>query len=211
MAGTLSDIGKPEPYPNYFYTEIDGEVRKSVLIDDTPDPDDPRGVRISPTKYKNGRWLKPDNIPTRLRLEATDMPVFDFEILYSGPLISEKMKAVIEGLELGIHQFWPMQIEPESQPGRVVATKYFLVVGQRIDSVHRGLTVPEIEPPLSYLDLGRAGSRLVLDLTRIAGRHLWVDSYVCNELLLSGRLIAALEEADCTGWQIQQMIEEIIA
>lgn len=193
MPGIYFEVRKGKAY---IYEAIDGDFSRLELIDDSPDP---AGAMFSATKYKIGRPLTDKNMPTRIRLEGASRPPFDIDMCRSSMLLNTKARDIVERLEPGVHQFWPMQIEHKRHGN--LGEKYFLVPCNRIDSINRELTTPALEPPFSYKYVGATGARLVLDKEKIGNRHIWIESFVMNQIFLSDALMEALTEAGCTGWQ----------
>ena len=109
-------------------------------------------------------------------------------------------EAVIGGRSVGAPGTLALMAEMHKRHGKL-GEKYFLVPCNRIDSINRELTVPTLTPPLRYRSVGGSGARLVLDQEKIGNRHIWVESFVLNELFLSDALMDALTEIGCTGWE----------
>lgn len=128
---------------------------------------------------KHVRWADPNGNP---------VPDFDRTPALN---VSERAKRVIEELEPGVHQFFP--VEYVNAKGEFLEVRYWLVVANRRDGMDREHTnmvlmhgqvwrpadymVSRGEPIPPHIDPS-APSRLVFNLKAIGDAHLWVDKHL---------------------------------
>lgn len=91
-------------------------------------------------------------------------------------VVNEKVKGLIEALEPDVHEFVPVEVVDEKRNQRY-SRYFFLYVGQAIDAIvidrsdFEGGFGAEGYAKKSRLNL--LGSNKVLDVKKIAGKHLW--------------------------------------
>lgn len=129
--------------------------------------------------------------------------------------VNEAMKSVIEGLEPGVHQFFPIDIMMPKE--RTFPDRYYtLVIGQYIDSFVPEQSNPEIfeeksvKPGYYSHKHNKAGvNGLALSRAKFEGAHLWRERYLGGEWLtcFSDELKVAIEEAGLRTPPLHQMIE----
>ncbi len=148
--------------------------------------------------------------------EAPDNPPPDFD---SMPTInvSERAKRIIEQLEPETHQFFP--VEYHGRDGNRIETRYWLVICNRIDSIHptlsnmvmnpRGVWAPPKDavrrgwPLPSHVDPAAPGS-YVIDSDKIAGVHFWRDKHSAMALM-SEAAWRALQDASMMGLNAKEL------
>lgn len=125
------------------------------------------------------------NFPKRVRWAyKRRKPAPDFDSI-PHLSVSEEANQVIDGLQPGVHQFFP--VEYQNTKGEFTAIRYWFVLCDRIDSVNRELTNLVLRDGLEWRrakDLVRRGepipsrinpsepARLVFTLSAIRDRHL---------------------------------------
>ena len=114
--------------------------------------------------------------------------------------MDKALKDIIETLEPGVHQFWPIRIQ--TYKGIDHPTPYFgLVVGSFLDAFspeHSDAAVTEENGSRYYISAPtkKYVDKLVLKADAIGDAHLWRDGRLDTpELFLSDRLKAAVDEA----------------
>lgn len=205
MAVVIGVDWSPIGWVEYIYEPLDGEMYKIKMVDEAPDP--VIGAMTTVIPEKSGRAIRPDNVPSRALIDGAEGPVRDFEHLRSLRMVSTRAKDVIESLEPGVHQFFPIRVERAD--GSFVETRWGLVVCNRIDSISRDHSYPKPIPGERYGYLVHRKAHPVLRRDKIGGRHLWAESLVDDELLASDALFDALMAAGCTGWGVKRKLEEI--
>jgi hypothetical protein len=170
------------------------------------------GIPVDGTNFpKWVKWSDPNGNP---------VPDFD-----GGPFlnVSEKAKAVIESLEPGVHQFFP--VEYEDHKGNSFGTRYWFVVCNRLDSVDRDhtnmalrkgweWTAPKTflrrgEPLPEHLDPSKP-AKPVFNLKAIGDKHFWVDKHISSSVWLSDRGAELLQSEGLTGIRLNEGIMESV-
>ena len=158
-------------------------------------------------------------MPNQVRwIENKDNPPLDFG-MYKQENISARARDLIEALEPGIHQFFPVQFV--NRRGTFLEERYWLVVCNRLDGVNPGKSnvvmatagwiAPDVAARLGY-DLPDGVStdrptRLVFNQSAIAGKHFWQDQYLSNGPFMSNEATRAIVEAGLTGIEINEKTE----
>lgn len=127
-------------------------------------------------------------------------------------IVSEKFKTLVERLEPGVHQFVPIDISrgPNERP----YTRYFaLNVYNRIDSTDVASMEsegwfwrPDYTGARSHWRKKGDGPRypIVFNLNQIAGRHIWVDTYLSpyGNFYASNAFVETARSEGITGLQL---------
>jgi hypothetical protein len=208
-----------EPWVEY----LDGDYRLVKPVDPTPDG----GRMISGAR--DGRSVHADHVPTRIALRDAhpDRLLLDFELSAIGLKISTAAKDLIERLEPGVHQFFPVEVFAYSYDpatwqdvygnydpvpagthvDRKIADQWFFVICNRLDTMNRDLTVGIMDNGIyapHFLKQGRGGKllvdqeRLVLNSSAIGKAHVWCERCVPG-IFFSDELIAQIDSAALTG------------
>lgn len=189
-------VGWKEPLKNYYDTEMPHEKKVAMgmtkriyysefskkfadnlgRLDDVECPKEFRTIKT----YKN----LADLIATANRLLA----------------VSEALKDLIEGLEPGVHQFWPLKIT--SRKGQVYPVNYYgMVVGRFLDSFDYEQCRKEnwYCSNDSYVPLPttkKAFAEMAMSAKVIGGAHLWRERKVYNPpIYFSDELQDRIEQA----------------
>lgn len=138
--------------------------------------------------------------------------------------VSERAKALIEEMEPGQHQFFP--VEYVDAKNVFLETRYWLVVGNRIDGMDRDHTnmiledgnvwrpakdfVRRGEPIPAHID-PKQPAKLVFSCKAIAGRHLWVDKHLDGpSVWISDALAERLKSEKFTGLRLDRSWVETV-
>lgn len=192
-------------YANYFEA-MDGEPDKIRITDPTPDG----GSLIMPTSVNVGRPIKPDHVPTKLRRTGPGVkqnPLLDFDMwLANTLLVPPKFKDILEELEPGVHQFFPMDYYQKDQK---IGEGYWFIFGQRLDTLHDTACVPGRDERGFVISTGPDGKwrkpTIVFSADKINGAHAWVDKFVGRSRLISGEFGEQLKAENLTGIKYQPM------
>ena len=134
-----------------------------------------------------GRAVKPDNVPTKLR--RTGPPVSRAKLLDvnaqtgSLDLVCQTFKDIVEEFEPDVHQFFPMTYY-NSKGTEVIGEGYFMVICQRISTLHETLCVPPLDELGRYLTPSirqspeYQASDKTLDKKVFFIRENWITSHV---------------------------------
>jgi hypothetical protein len=202
---------------------LNGDERRVQLQDSTPDG----GQLIAGAA--SGRPILPDHMPTKIGLRDAhpQRPLLDFDDSAVGLRLSTAAKDLIERLEPGVHQFFPVEVfaydydpatwqdvygnydpvPPGTHVDRKIADQWFFVFCNRLDTMNRDLTVGIMDNGIyapHFLKQGRGGKllleqeRLVLDRSKIGNAHVWCERCVPG-IFFSDELIAQIDAAGLTG------------
>jgi hypothetical protein len=190
---------KPE-----YINPVDGDLRKTEYVDTGDDG----GAIVRNGNLYVGRALKPDNIPTMAkRAPPAPQPLSDFYPFSGGFLVSDRFKALIEGFEPGVHQFFPLTVKSGN---KLMGTLYFFNICNRIDGLDHDACIP---PILSghrvYSGLLQEGEKIVLSGRKIAGMHIWRERKAVNRVLISDAFYAAMLAANLGNPQASVLVEEV--
>ncbi len=177
--------------PSNSFVGIDGELSDVEVADLTPD----EGGPIMRSSWHVGRAVKPDNVPTKLR--RTGPPVSRAKLLDvnaqtgSLDLVCQTFKDIVEEFEPDVHQFFPMTYY-NSKGTEVIGEGYFMVICQRISTLHETLCVPPLD------ERGRYQIRLQLRQSpeyQATGQERWIERvYSTRENWMARSHVARSEE-----------------
>jgi hypothetical protein len=141
-------------------------------------------------KKNQGYAVNPDTMPKRILWASGKYDVPDILPWFA---VSPRFRDLVEQFEPGVHQFVPVDIYKE-RAGAPVATYYWFIVCQRIDSVDREHTTfawkaPKDEPeaghwaeyirdPMTRDFIAVPNARLVFNNLQVAGHHIWNDPHI---------------------------------
>ncbi|MCX9147460.1 imm11 family protein [Erythrobacter sp. WG] len=210
---------KPTQGYSVEYDVLDGDMTQVRLIDDTPD----QGGK--PPVMKSGRAMDPTHLPKRVRWkDRKKQPMADFN---GGPMtsLSARAKDLIEQLEPGVHQFFPVTFYDID--GDLLEDRWFLNVCNRLDTIDRErvqgflllrgrlwrpiqdwLRDRPDEIPAGY-DTTQP-TRLVFNRLQIGGAHLWVDKHLSSGIWVSDEFDAAYDAAGLTGRKAERKWQETV-
>ncbi|WP_432283705.1 hypothetical protein SLT36_17615 [Aminobacter sp. BA135] len=183
---------------SYVYRALDGDVSKIQAADLSRDV----GIRIRPGYSYYGRPVEATYIPTTIELTGPKRPIPD---IYDAFVltVSAKVKDVIESLEPGVHQFFP--IEYVWNDGSHAADRFWFVPCNRLDTVDRAKTTFEFRN-VWFLDGSK--NELVFNRSQIGNHHVWIDKFIVMPTpAISEALKAALDAAGITGAHYQHFPE----
>ncbi|MDC7789667.1 hypothetical protein PQJ75_08955 [Rhodoplanes sp. TEM] len=121
----------------------------------------------------------------------------EFTFAYgSQPCVTEKVKAIIERFEPGVHQFFPVEIN--SPNGTVLERgRYMLNVTTLVDAIADGKNHSSDPGDPRYSSPSTCGVPLSVRHRDIAGLHLWRDERIAAEVLfMSTELFDALNDVE---------------
>jgi hypothetical protein len=195
---------------------LDGDPQKIHLVDETDDGG--RFFSTATDRKTSGRAFRKDNIPTKIEWRGPAKYLADFHTPYGLLSVSNAMKQVVESVEPGIHQFFP--VEYVDRKGTHIANRWFMNVCSRLDSIdheatqatgyvlHVGRTWAH-ERDLPGADRKRwrgvpITEKLIFDPTKIGDHHLWYDKYTVYGPFLSNELAQELTTAGLKGLTLQR-------
>ncbi|KPP90245.1 MAG: hypothetical protein HLUCCA08_15405 [Rhodobacteraceae bacterium HLUCCA08] len=204
--GSFNDIDTHVQEP--FFNALDGDLSKVRPID--PEQDD--GCRIGGIgRYEVGRPVHPDNMPTRVRREGAGLKIYpkqDFHQLRGTPIMSTAARDLIEDMEPGVHQFFPIEVTL-GKDDAPYGTYYKFYTGSRIDTLDRSRSGPYTAAGLCTA-IGDPEGRLVLDSERIGNHHIWCEKYVAlpGWVWASDAMVARLQASGLTGLKPTRHVPE---
>ena len=151
--------------------------------------------------------LEPHEMPREF-LAATPHKSLSSLIVTEGGLhaVDETLKDLIEGLEPGVHQFWPMRILMPG--GKDYPTPYYgMVIRQFFDSFRPEQSVEGswVGDPSYYMAFGATKAHmkgLAFDKGVFGSAHLWRETRMRQpQVLMSDALQGAIEQAGLRIWR----------
>ena len=175
-----------------------------------PDEVHPSALQDNALRKEQGYWVKPETLPKKVLWAKGTTPTLPDALF--GFAVSSRFKDLVEDYEPGVHQFVPVEIY-HSRAGEPVATYYWFIVGQRLDSVDREHTTYILENGIrdvwvdSRMDTKSwtfekiPEARLVFNNLQVAGHHIWHDPHVLsfNNGLCSDAFAEAFKANGLTG------------
>ncbi len=133
------------------------------------------GLRI----LEHGVFLDPDRVPKAVRVVGQSRPL-DYQMSRGASIVSERFKYLVETLEPGVHQFFPMDM---IRAARSIGTCYLWNICNERDSVDRALTsyklVKGVKWRTQYEEAGCEikieDPKLVFNLDQIGQAGFWRD------------------------------------
>ena len=175
--------------------EMDGDRKRIEYVDTTPDWPGVGGG-FAAGELNLGRAIKPDYVPTKLEWGGPkNRKLPDAIHGRSMLLVSDRIKSIIEQLESGVHQFFPIDVFYKSNK-ELAAKMFFLNICVRLDSVDHELTTAKMGNVMWRPDLS---GELVFNMDQIGNHHLWHDKHVYNGRMISDALHDAMVKAKITG------------
>ncbi len=157
--------------------------------------------------------IEPHEVPQVFRTVKRYTSLGSLLVLNSGVFAADAtLKDIIERVEPGVHQFWPLRIVmTKDQP--YPASYYTMVIGRFIESFS-----PEQSDPKSFIDRGRGdysvswGSKdrysgLALKRSAFAGAQLWRERRLGRLVCMSDELQAEIKRAGLRIWKHWPMRE----
>jgi hypothetical protein len=206
-----------------WFEYLDGDQKRVTLID--PSQDGGSIIIVG----GSGRPVHPEYIPTKIGFRDAKPGVrhlMDFEGCWLGMLISNRAKLIIESLEPGLHQFFPVEIfqrddapetwnvhagafdPPEGTKfhDRKIADYWMFNICARLDTMDRARTKGALRGKGFYIPsmADPEDKNLVLSSAAINGANAWVDSWVMG-MFFSDALVAQIQTASLTGLRLTRV------
>ncbi|NJM82301.1 MAG: hypothetical protein HC844_07255 [Tabrizicola sp.] len=119
----------------------------------------------------------------------------DIMLSHSVILVSDKVKVIIETLEPGVHQFFPLETWCRgNQPG---PRMHLLNVCSRLPSVDQERTTKLFVDDRRWKNEGPG--ELVFSLAQIGSHKLWHDRHIYDNFYFTDEVKAAFEAEKVTG------------
>ena len=172
---------------------LDGDIRKIEYVDTTRDRSS-CGGGFKPGDLNLGRAIKSDHLPTRIKREAKKFGIPDVVWALGMYFVNDKFKDVVERLELGVHQYFPMEMLWKD--GTPAQEMYLFNICNRLDTVDREATTAELADGRMWLP---ETGKIVFSERRIDNHHIWIDKHIYAGTYMSDALHDALMEGSVTG------------
>lgn len=199
------DSSKVDDEAQHSWIEVlEGDINDIRLIDPTLDD----GTLITKEGLGDGRPMMAEGMPTKVVRKGVGLkikPLVDAEAFYGQLLVSDAFKEIVEELEPGVHQFFPMELYVGDEFQR---TDYFFNICNRLDTMDRELSFP-INARGFFRPMGRDDYRLVFSKEKIGNHHAWRDKFVPGgATYFSNTLAQRLKEAGITGLRFNEREEQ---
>ena len=172
----------------------DGDLRKTEYVDRTKDGRS-IGFDFEPGKKRLGRALKLENIPTKFRWGGAAERMPDMMLTHSVMLASDKVRNIIEELEPGVHQFFPL--ETWAKGNKPAQRMYLMNICNRLDSVDHQKTTKPFDRGIAWRN--EKPGDLVFSLSQISIHKLWHDKHIFDNMYFVDEVKDAFEAANVTG------------
>jgi len=160
--------------------------------------------------WGHGVCLDPTTLPNRIRFKANQRVRPLPDVLYQVPqyLATRAFRDVVEALEPGVHQIHPLVMTWKD--GSPAPDRWIVHPTQRLDTADRERTTYVFatnsvkgwswwDDP-SRTEKSTPRPRLVIDSSKVAGKHIWVDKYFLSAVhFVSDEFRRACEAAKVTG------------
>lgn len=160
-------------------------------------PDVNDRLKIATTLMKGDRLLPLSEAPRVLVLPRKRKQLPDFFESMSGLVVSEAFRLMLEDLDPGIHQFWPLEIErgPEGAFwGLNVHIHQRSIIEELSDVEPLGVNPPADRDKATYpMMLQAFWKRLTVRKSALGPVNLWREHLYLSELFASDRLIAEIK------------------
>ena len=198
------DSSKVEDDQHSWIEVLEGDHQNIRLLDATQDD----GVVITKKGWTAGRPMSAEGMPTKVARKGVGLaikPLVDAEAFFGQLLVSDAFKEIVEELEPGVHQFFPMELYVGDEFQR---TDYFFNICNRLDTMDRELSFP-INARGFFRPMGRDDYRLVFSKEKIGNHHAWRDKFVPGgATYISNTLAQRLKEAGITGLRFNEREEQ---
>ena len=149
-----------------------------------------RAKKDNVVKSEQGYLLNPETLPKRYLWASDDLDEF-----LPGFVVSPRFRDLVQQFEPGVHQFVPVDI-CRTPDGPTVATYYWFIICQRVDSVDREHTTFVWKAPMDEPEDGHwaryifdeksedmveiPNAKIVFSNIQVAGHHVWHDPHLLS-------------------------------
>ena len=190
VCNIFCDDGEDELYET---TALDGDINKIRPVDMTRD----EGAIILASRVPQGLKMEAAHIPTKLRLGGPRRNLTDVQDPFGVLLVPEAFKEVLERLEPGVHDFYPVELFWKD--GSSAGKRYWFYPQHRIDSIDPEKTT--YKRKFLWVGGGDETEKLVFSRRAIGDRHAGIDKFMAagGVSWISERFKQELEAAGITG------------
>lgn len=189
--------------------DVPSEDVNRLLEYANPDSVHPSALQDDAIRRQQGYWLRPDTLPKKVLWAKGTNPTLPDVLFWFA--VSPRFRELVEKFEPEVHQFVPVEIF-HSRNSAPVATYYWFIVGQRLDSVDRerttfvfqegkiGLWSDSIANTETWQFTKIPNAKLVFSHALIGDHHIWNDPHVMGgERLCSDAFAKAMIASGMTG------------
>lgn len=167
-------------------------------------PDGGRGLKVGLFEHQSGRRVKSEGVPKIVRWKSRRRPL-DYELVIF-KTVSDRLRALIEEIDPGIHQFEP--VEFISKDGNSLGFRWFWQICNRLDTMHTEKT-DMVRVGLGWMlnqNIPRSESiGAVFDLAKIADAGFWYDNYMSGGPYCSDKAKNSIIESGFSGFKFSPM------
>ena len=159
----------------------------------------------------------PADIPTEAVMESSHKLIPDFVPIGGMLSVCSEVRALIEEIEPGVHEFFPVHIRPKTaskvllrRDKRPLAGPYYVLnIQTAIDAVCLERSEVEIRPIKPGMTLVFRKGRIVLYKNTVSGHHLWRGrTQLALNRFLSDTLMERITAAKFNGLEFEH-VEEV--
>lgn len=154
-------------------------------------------------RMNEGYPVEPSDVPTKMLWGDSRKAVPDFIVYGSTPIVSERVKAIIEEYEPGAHQFLPLDMyhRKATQP---FARHYWFVICKLIDTIDEKATTYQLEMSpwaegVGFYDTTNRDGHLIHSRKKITGNSCWREKYSARWWMMSDQIIERFEAGNTVG------------
>lgn len=209
--GTYKNVGLNSDHPEPWIKPLDAETSAISLVSSKPI----EGWSLfGHAGFGLGLPVRPETVPTRARRTGAGLshyPKLDVDKMEGWPILTQAVKDLIESIEPGVHQFFPVTVAIGSEDAPY--GEYFLFNAcQRLDTIDRTLSGPfNAHGMCRWPDADN--SSLVLDSNRIKGHHFWTEKFLPTSgwIFASEKMTEAPMNSGLTGVYLSNKVDETAA
>lgn len=148
-----------------------------------------------------------EHMPKEYFIKGPVRQIADFNNMYGSALVSQKFKDVVDGLEPGVHQFFPVQCFWLGKKP-IMEKFYWFHICNALDSVNgeetglaprRVIFSPVYDKEVTQGWKKYRGGKLIFDVSKVDGFHIWQDRFLSVGPWGSGVFREACIAANITG------------
>lgn len=197
--------GVREPYATSVTRELIG-ASEAVMTDMPylhPDEVDPIANLEGYVRMTQGYPVEPAFAPTKLMWGDKRKAVPDFIVYCTVPIISERVKAIVEEYEPGAHQFLPLDLYHRKATAPF-ARHYWFVICKLIDTIDEKATTYQLEMSpwaegVGFYDTTNRDGHLIHSRKKISGNSCWREKYSARWWMMSDQIIERFEVGNIVG------------
>jgi hypothetical protein len=166
--------GKSPTNPGPRIKHLDGDPLQVEMIDKTPE----KRLRVRPgmEAWHSGRPLEQSFMPTILSVSNGMKGVTDLDGYQGITFVSPRFKAIIEELEPGVHQFFPLELVDSKK--RHLADHWIWVICNALDTVDGEASGWEFRYECRWHPRVGTKDKLTFSKNKIGNHHFWREKFM---------------------------------